>query len=124
MRGMSNAAIRWAGRVALVTGASSGIGRAVALALLERGMNVAACARRRERLDALAAAAGDRLLAVETDLRDEGQILALFEQIHARWGGVAVLVNNAGLGHDADLAGASVDGAGRARPLDIGPLRG
>lgn len=102
---MTDGMKRWAGRVALVTGASSGIGREVVLALLEQGMRVAACARRRERLEQLAAEAdaGDRLLIVPTDLRDEAQILSLFDQVRQRWGGVQVLVNNAGLGHLAPL---------------------
>jgi NADP-dependent 3-hydroxy acid dehydrogenase YdfG len=96
----------WSGRVALVTGASSGIGREVTLALLERGLRVAACARRKERLEELATAAraGDRLLALPVDLREEAQILALFAEIRRRWGGVQVLVNNAGLGHLAPLS--------------------
>jgi NADP-dependent 3-hydroxy acid dehydrogenase YdfG len=106
---MSDDIDRWAGQAALVTGASSGIGREVALALLEHGMNVAVCARRRERLRALAERAGDRLLAVETDLRQEGQILELFGRIRERWGGVAVLVNNAGLGHDAPLTSGATE---------------
>jgi NADP-dependent 3-hydroxy acid dehydrogenase YdfG len=87
-----------------VTGASSGIGWAIATALAEAGMKVAACARRGDRLEALAASLPDaELLGVPTDLRDEASLAALFATVRARWGGVDVLVNNAGLGHAAPL---------------------
>ncbi len=91
----------WQDKVALVTGASSGIGRAVARRLLDEGMRVAACARRMDRLTTLAA--GDAYLPLCADLRDERQILTVFEAVRRRWGGVDVLVNNAGLGHAAPL---------------------
>ena len=95
---------RWRDRVALVTGASSGIGWAIATSLAEAGMKVAACGRRAARLEALAASLpAAEVLAVPTDLRDEASIAALFETIRERWGGVDVLVNNAGLGHKAPL---------------------
>jgi NADP-dependent 3-hydroxy acid dehydrogenase YdfG len=95
---------RWKGRVALVTGASSGIGRAIARALVGAGMKVAVCARRAERLDELNAELGGDLLTQPTDLRDPDAIAALFAALRERWGGVDVLVNNAGLGHDAPLS--------------------
>jgi 17beta-estradiol 17-dehydrogenase / 3beta-hydroxysteroid 3-dehydrogenase len=94
---------RWRDRVALVTGASSGIGRAIAAALVAGGMQVAACARRRDRLEALRAEHGDRVLALEVDVRDEDRVRAAFDQVRTAWGGVDVLVNNAGLGHAAPL---------------------
>ncbi len=95
---------RWQGRVALVTGASSGIGRATALELARAGMKVAVCARREERLRELAAQpdAGE-MLPLAVDLRQEGDILRLFSSVRERWGGVDVLVNNAGLGHAESL---------------------
>jgi 17beta-estradiol 17-dehydrogenase / 3beta-hydroxysteroid 3-dehydrogenase len=99
---------RWRGRVALVTGASSGIGRAVAAALAALGLRVAAAARRVERLEELRAEVGAaELLPLGVDLREEEQILQMFERVRAEWGGVDVLVNNAGLGHDAPLIGGS-----------------
>lgn len=95
---------RFAGKVALVTGASSGIGRAIARTLAESGMRVAICARRADRLEALAAELPEAdWLARASDLRDERQIEELFAAVRQRWGGVDVLVNNAGLGHDAPL---------------------
>jgi len=102
MEGMTT----WHGKVALVTGASSGIGWATAARLVQGGMKVAACARRLQRLERLAdelADAPGELLVAQTDVRDETQILGLFETIRERWGGVDVLVNNAGLGHAAPL---------------------
>jgi 17beta-estradiol 17-dehydrogenase / 3beta-hydroxysteroid 3-dehydrogenase len=89
---------RWRGKVALVTGASAGIGRAVAQRLLDEGMVVAGCARRSERLEAV-----DGLVPYTVDLRDEAQILEMFGDLQTRFGGVDVLVNNAGLGHHAPL---------------------
>lgn len=97
---------RWQGRVALVTGASSGIGRAVARALVRHGMRVAACARRRERLRDLQgelASEPGSLLPIVADLRQEAHILDMFGQIRREWGGVDVLVNSAGIGHKVSL---------------------
>ncbi|HJK93920.1 MAG TPA: SDR family NAD(P)-dependent oxidoreductase [Polyangiaceae bacterium LLY-WYZ-15_(1-7)] len=93
---------RWQGKVALVTGASSGIGTAVARALGGAGMKVALAARRKERLEALAAELPEALV-VPTDLRDAASIDGLFEAVRERWGGVDVMVNNAGLGRLAPL---------------------
>lgn len=97
---------RWRGRVAMVTGASAGIGRAVALRLAREGMAVAACARREDRLEELAQSirtAGGEALVAAVDLRDEAQTLAFFEQVREHFGGVDALVNNAGLGRAAPL---------------------
>lgn len=94
---------RWKNRVALVTGASSGIGRAIAGELARGGMWVAVCARRTERLEQLQQELGDVILPIPTDLRDEGQITAMFEKIRERWGGVDVLVNNAAMGRATSL---------------------
>ncbi len=93
----------WKDRVALVTGASSGIGEATARKLLDLGMNVAVCARRPLPLDAIAADYPGRTLPGTVDLRDPNQIAMMFRRIRQKWGGVDVLVNNAGLGHDAPL---------------------
>ncbi|HHH27729.1 MAG TPA: SDR family NAD(P)-dependent oxidoreductase [Polyangiaceae bacterium] len=93
----------WAGKVALVTGASSGIGRATAKRLAEVGMKVVVCARRKEALDELVGSVDGDIAAYAVDLRDEQQIRDLFATTKERFGGVDVLVNNAGLGHDAPL---------------------
>ncbi len=100
---------RWAGRVALVTGASSGIGRAIALALGGLGMRVAVTARRSERLEQLRPELGDRLFPITCDLRDVASIDRVFARIRSEWGGVDVLVNNAGLGHETPLVGGDTE---------------
>jgi len=97
---------RWGGKVALVTGTSSGIGRAVASRLVGAGMKVVGCARRGAELESLRAelaGAPGELSTVRADLRNEQQVLQLFATARERFGGVDVLVNNAGLGHDAPL---------------------
>jgi NADP-dependent 3-hydroxy acid dehydrogenase YdfG len=87
------------GAVALVTGASSGIGEATARALAARGAGVAVAARRRERLEQLAAEIGDRggsALAIESDIADQPQAIAAVERTVAELGRLDVVVNNAG----------------------------
>ena len=88
------------GTVALVTGASSGIGEATARALAERGAAVAVAARRKDRLEALAEAIrgqGGTVLVLETDVTDEQQATAMVEQTVAELGRLDTLVNNAGV---------------------------
>lgn len=109
---MTHDMTRWRGKVALVTGASSGIGRATARRLAAEGMSLALAARRADRLDALASelrATGADVLVHPTDLRDARAIDALFADVRARFGGVDVLVNNAGLGRAAPLSSGSTD---------------
>lgn len=91
-------------RVALVTGASRGIGRAIALALAERGDEVCALYRDRE-ADAAAvvdavAQRGGRAYAQQADLADPAAVAAVFSEIEARSGGLDVLVNNAATTRD------------------------
>lgn len=88
------------GSVALVTGASSGIGEATAVALAEQGAAVAIAARRKDRIDSLAARiadAGGRALAIEADVTAREQAQALVEQTVAELGRLDTLVNNAGV---------------------------
>lgn len=106
------------GQVAIVTGASSGIGQAIAEALVRRGAHVALAARRVERLHALvarlaseaddAATASDaspygETLAVRCDVRSEEDVRALVAATLARWGQLDILVANAGLGNRVPL---------------------
>jgi NADP-dependent 3-hydroxy acid dehydrogenase YdfG len=88
------------GTVALVTGASSGIGEATALSLAAEGAAVAVAARRRDRLDALAEkiqGEGGRILVTETDITDEAQAVAAVETTVEQLGRLDVVINNAGL---------------------------
>lgn len=88
------------GRVVVVTGASSGIGAACALAFVSKGAKVVLAARRAQRLERLVerlGAAGGEALAVATDVTDEDAVANLFEQAMARFGRVDVLINNAGI---------------------------
>ena len=88
------------GKVAIVTGAGSGIGKYTALALLREGYSVALAGRRVERLEEVAAesGAGDRSLAVRTDVSDAESVAALFAQTQDTYGRLDLLFNNAGTG--------------------------
>ena len=88
------------GQVVAVTGASSGIGEATALACARSGAAVALAARRLDRIEALAqriAAEGGRAIAVQTDVSEESQAQAFVTRAHAELGRLDVLVNNAGV---------------------------
>jgi NADP-dependent 3-hydroxy acid dehydrogenase YdfG len=97
------------GRSVVVTGASSGIGVATARAFGAAGARVTLAARREDRLHALGeelGAAGVEVLVVRTDMRVEEQVVSLIARARERFGGVDVLVNNAGLGRAAPLSSA------------------
>jgi clavulanate-9-aldehyde reductase len=88
------------GRVVAITGASSGIGEATALACVAAGASVALAARRTDRIEALAARIaeeGGTAIAVPTDVADERQARAFVEQTYERLGRLDALVNNAGV---------------------------
>jgi NADP-dependent 3-hydroxy acid dehydrogenase YdfG len=88
------------GKVAVITGASSGIGEATAEALAAEGASVAVAARRKDRLDGLAQRieeSGGRVLTVECDVAEEGQAHDLIQQVERELGRVDILVNNAGV---------------------------
>jgi NADP-dependent 3-hydroxy acid dehydrogenase YdfG len=88
-----------AGKVALVTGASSGIGEATAAALAQAGAKVAVAARRTDRLKALAdriGTAGGEVLVIEADVTRDADIKTMIDRTAAQWGQLDILVNNAG----------------------------
>ncbi len=87
------------GKVAVVTGAGSGIGKSVALAFLADGYSVALAGRRRDALEQVAAesGAGSRALPVPTDVSDPASVKALFDAVKSAFGRLDVLFNNAGV---------------------------
>src|SRR5690349_11267267 len=100
------------GLVALVTGASSGIGEATALALAARGIRVALAARRTERLETLmnriSEAEGDAI-ALVVDVTNEEQVEAMVRRVQEQWGRLDILVNSAGLMLLGPIAGADTE---------------
>jgi NAD(P)-dependent dehydrogenase (short-subunit alcohol dehydrogenase family) len=86
-------------KVAIVTGAGSGIGRACALALIREGAKVALVGRRKERIEATAHEAGGSGLAVAADVSKRAEIERVIERTVSAFGAVNVLVNNAGVLH-------------------------
>ncbi|KAG7171920.1 Dehydrogenase/reductase SDR family member 11-like 1, partial [Homarus americanus] len=97
---------RWIGRVALVTGASAGIGAAICRVLVDKGMKVVGAARDEERIQALANELANKpgsLTAIKCDITKDSDILSLFASIKEKFGGVDVCINNAGMSHNHSL---------------------
>jgi len=92
-----------ADRVAIITGAGSGIGRASALALAQAGYAVALAGRRADKLEEVAGEAGEASLAVPTDVTDPESVRQLFAATTKRFGRLDLLFNNAGMGAPAVL---------------------
>ena len=90
-----------AAKIALVTGAGTGVGRAVSLALAKAGYSIILAGRRKEPLDAVAGevnGVGSQALAVPTDVSERDSILSLFAKVKSSFGRLDVLFNNAGIG--------------------------
>ena len=90
-------------KVALVTGAGSGIGKSAALALLKDGYHVALVGRRKDMLEKTAAESGakDRALVLAADITKDAEIKNAFNEVRTKWGRLDVLFNNAGIGAPA-----------------------
>jgi NADP-dependent 3-hydroxy acid dehydrogenase YdfG len=89
------------GKVAVIIGASSGIGQAAARLLAAEGVHVVLVARRHERLAVLADELGEAATVIEADVADLVQVKALFDRVRTRFGGLDLLFNNAGIGISA-----------------------
>ncbi|KAG0709126.1 Dehydrogenase/reductase SDR family member 11 [Chionoecetes opilio] len=114
---------RWSGRVALVTGASAGIGASVARRLVAEGMRVVGAARSVERVQALADELKGQpgtLIPIKCDITKDDQVMSMFARIKRELGGVDVCVNNAGLAVFKDL----LEGSPEEWPPHAGPQRG
>lgn len=101
-----------AGKAALITGASAGIGQAIARAFMAEGANLVVVARRGERLDELVQAAaqhGVRCIGVVGDVREEATAQAAVTQAVEAFGRIDILVNNAGIGRYGPLVESTVD---------------
>ena len=85
------------GPVAVITGASSGIGAATARALARSGCRLALLARRTDRIESLAQELGNEAIAIEADVTDRDALVAAAERVHKELGGTDVLINNAGV---------------------------
>ncbi len=99
-------------KIAIVTGAGTGIGRAAALALLGHGYRVVLAGRRKELLEATARAtdaAADHVMVVPTDVTAPGSVTGLFETVATRFGRVDILFNNAGISGGGPIEDISVE---------------
>ncbi|MDX2211991.1 MAG: SDR family NAD(P)-dependent oxidoreductase [Oculatellaceae cyanobacterium bins.114] len=109
-------------KVAIVTGASSGIGEATALALAAEGATVAIAARRSDRLEVLARRITDmkgQVLSITADIADEAQVNNMVRQTHAKFGRVDILVNNAGVMLLGPIDGANTEDWRRMINLNV-----
>ncbi len=97
------------GKVAVITGASRGLGKAMALALAGAGAKIALVARDRPKLEETAAAAGNGSAIFVTDVTDEAQVNALAQDIASKFGRVDILINNAGMNIRKQLVEYSLD---------------
>jgi NAD(P)-dependent dehydrogenase (short-subunit alcohol dehydrogenase family) len=90
-------------RVAIVTGAGSGIGKSAALALLKDGYSVGLVGRRKDMLEKTAAESGakDRAMVLPADITKDAEVKSLFNEVRSKWGRLDVLFNNAGMGAPA-----------------------
>src|SRR5882724_2542101 len=99
------------GKVAVVTGAGRGVGKAISVSLAKAGCRVVLAARTREQVEAVQReilSQGGDALAIPTDLTVDEDIQRLVEESQAKWGAVDILINNAGWGKRAPVVGASL----------------
>lgn len=115
------------GKTAIVTGGSKGIGFAIAQAFATHGANVVIAARGQEALDAAQsnlAAPGDCVLALNADMANESDLVRIVEEAVATFGGVDVLVNNAGMGNAVPLVEETFEDFSRVMDVNLwAPIR-
>lgn len=114
----------WIAKTALVTGASSGIGRGVAVALAAKGVRVIAVARRIDALDRLASESCGRIVALELDVTDDAKLRKLPEMLRALNADVDLLVNNAGYAAASPVEDATLDEVRRQFDVNLVGLIG
>ncbi len=98
-----------AGRTALITGASKGLGRSMALSLAQAGAKIALVARDREKLDAVAAEVGSSAKVFVADVAKEDHVERLKNEVESAFGAVNILINNAGINIRKDLVDFTLD---------------
>ena len=102
----------WSNKVVLITGASSGIGRGLAVALGRRGAKLGLLARRKELLESLVqevTAAGGHAIALSANVQDEAELREAVTQLNAAFGDIDILIANAGIGGNNDGAALNLD---------------
>ncbi|XP_043271358.1 farnesol dehydrogenase [Venturia canescens] len=109
---LANGMERWAGKVAVVTGASAGIGASIVRELVQNGLVVAGLARRVNKIEELAESldgSSGKVYAVECDVSQENSVLAAFAWIRENLGSVDILINNAGITKDSSLTDGTLE---------------
>jgi short-subunit dehydrogenase len=112
----------WTGKAVLITGASSGIGRGLALALAKQGAQVGLLARRRDLLDQIVneiAGAGGKAIAMAANVEDAAEVRAALEAFESKVGAIDVLVANAGVGATNDPAALDADQVARVLGVNV-----
>lgn len=115
--------MRLSGKVAMVSGASRGMGKAIAAAFSAEGASVVMLARRMDELEAAAGEIGGDLLPIACDIGDPASVRAAFAQVEERFGGLDILVNNAALATPNPIADARDDDVQKEVAVNVlGPL--
>ncbi|XP_069683461.1 farnesol dehydrogenase-like isoform X3 [Periplaneta americana] len=113
---------RWSGRVAVVTGASAGIGASIAAELTKKGLQVVGLARRSEKIEEISRSLGSvkgKLYAVKCDVSKEADVKEAFKWVKDNLGVVDILVNNAAVAHDSSIIDGPNEGLKEMLDLNV-----